>query len=217
MVFSAVWLQAFETLSSYTMWLTIFVGILALALLLQAIFVAIFLGKVTTLITDLKRSFDETKGKALPLMADVKEIAQSTQVILRDLTPKIKVVSENVVETSHTVRAAAETVRQTIDSVRGTVQDTTEKAAVTFADANVRAQKQVARVDGMVASTLAATAEIGQTIYHGIRVPARKIAEITTQSKHMLETLIDRAKALGIGVGHVVQGKTDPKKPKPGW
>ena len=206
---TAVWLQTGDVSAGYVMWLTIFVGILAVALLLQAIAVMVLFGKIVGIVKDIKQSFDETKGKAMPLIADVQQIATSTQVILKDLTPKIKVISENVMETSHTVR-------QTVDKLDVTIRHTADRAVVTFDDANTRAQKQVARVDGMVATTLAATAEIGQTVYHGIRVPARKIAEITTQSKHMVDTLIDRLKALTGGLGQVVQGKTETKR-KPGW
>jgi len=210
MVAMAFWLQTGDVSAGYVMWLTIFVGILAVALLLQAIFVALFLGKLTTLLVDLKKSFDETKGKAMPLIASANEISVSAKAILKDLTPKIKIVSENIVETSHTVR-------QTVNKVNVTVQETADKAAVTFADVNDRTAKQAARVDGMVASALAATADIGNTVYEGIRVPARKIAEITTQSKHLVDTLIDRAKALGIGIGNVVDAKVHEKSRKNGW
>ena len=210
MMLTALWLQTGDVSAGYVMWLTIFVGILAVALLLQAIAVMVLFGKLVGIVTDIKRSFDETKGKAMPLIADVQDIATSTQVILKDLTPKIKVISENVVETTHTVR-------QTVEKLDVTIRQTADRAVVTFDDANARAQKQVARVDGMVATTLAATSEIGQTLYHGIRVPARKMAEITIQSKHMLDTLIVRLKALTGGVGQVVQGKPDPKKRTPGW
>ncbi|RXH57444.1 hypothetical protein [Granulicella sibirica] len=209
MMLTAVWLQTGDVSAGYVMWLTIFVGILAVALLLQAIATMVLFGKLVGIVKDMKQSFDDTKGKALPLIADIQEIATSTQVILHDLTPKIKVISENVVETSHTVR-------QTVEKLDVTIRQTADRAVVTFDDANARAQKQVARVDGMVATTLAATSEIGQTVYHGIRVPARKIAEITIQSKHMIDTLIDRLKALTGGIGQVVQGKTETKR-KPGW
>ena len=210
MVAMAVFLQTGDVSASYVMWLTIFVGILAGALLLQGIFVAIFLGKLTTLLADVKKSFDETKGKALPLIANATEISASAKALIKDLTPKIKTVSENIVETSHTVR-------QAVDKVNVTVRDSADKAAVTFADVNDRTAKQAARVDGMIVSALAATAELGTIVYEGIRVPARKIAEVTTQSKHVIDTLIDRAKALGIGIGNVVDAKVHQKSRKDGW
>ena len=202
----AVWLQTAEVSTDYVKWLTIFVGLLALALVVQGVAIAIFASKAVSLLKDVKASFDETKGKALPIMANVSEITHSTQAILRDLVPKIKVVSENAVETSHAVR-------QTVEKLDVTIRQSAEKAAVTFDDANLRTQRQVARVDSMVASTLAATAELGATVNEGIRVPARKIAAVVTQSKHLMDTLIDRAKVMGINIGSIVDARMNHKRP----
>jgi uncharacterized protein YoxC len=193
MVLAAMWLQSGDVSADYIKWLTIFVGILAFALLFQAIGMVVFAMRAVTVMKGLKTSLDEAKVKALPMMGNMYEITLKTQEILTDLAPKLKVISENVTETSHTVRGTAEkldiTLRQTVD-----------KAAVTFDDANFRTQRQVARVDTMVASTLAATSEIGATIHEGIRVPIRKISEIVEQSKQVIDGMIGRAKAVGAGL-----------------
>jgi uncharacterized protein YoxC len=158
----AVWLQTTEVSADSFRLLTIFVGVIAFALVVQGIAMAFMALKAVSLLKDVKASFDETKGKALPIMANVTEITHSTQTILRDLVPKIKVMSENVVETSHAIR-------QTVEKLDVTIRQGADKAAVTFDDANLRTQRQVARVDSMVASTLAATAELGATVNEGIR------------------------------------------------
>ena len=186
-----VWFQTAEVSTHYITALTVFVGLLALAMIVQAFAVAILASKALALLTDMKKSFDETKGKAMPLLSKVSDLTTSTQGIVTDLAPKIKIVSANVVEVSHTVR-------QTATKLDVTIREAADKAAVTFDEANSRTKVQVDRVDGMVASTLAATAELGATVNEGIRVPARKIAALVTQGKHLLETLVDRAKALGV-------------------
>ena len=188
-----VWLQTAEVSTRYITLLAWFVGLVALAMVGQAIAIAVLATKVVALLADVKKSFDETKGKAMPLIAKISDLTSTTQGIVSDLAPKIKVVSENVVEVSHTVR-------QTAAKLDVTIRDAADKAAVTFADVDSRTKVQVARVDGIVANTLAATAEFGTTVSEGIRVPARKIAAMVTQSKHFLETLVDRAKALGINL-----------------
>jgi hypothetical protein len=204
MVLAAMWLQSGEVSADYVKWLTVFVGILAFALLIQALGMIYFAMRAVNVIKDLKTSVDEAKVKALPMMGNMYDITLTTQTILSDLAPKVKVISENLTETSHTVRGTAEmldvTLRQTMD-----------KAAVTFDDANFRTQRQVARVDSMVATTLAATAEIGATIHEGIRVPLRKVAEMANQSKNLVDTLLDRAKAVGAGLSAYVQHTVRPK------
>jgi hypothetical protein len=199
-----MWIQTAEVSEHYITALTIFVGLLAFAMLVQAIAVVLLASKVVALLTDMKRSFDETKGKALPILAKISDLTHTTQGIVGDLAPKIKVVSENVVEISHAAR-------QTVTKLDVTIRDAADKAGVTFDDANSRTKVQVARVDGMVASTLAATAELGATIHEGIRVPARKIAAMVTQAKHAIDTLVDRARALGVNLGSAVQAKVNPK------
>ena len=185
-----MWLQTAEVSTHYITLLAICVALLTLAMVVQALALAFLASKAIALLTDVKKSFDETKGKALPLIAKITDITHTAQGVAADLAPKIKVVTDNVVEVSHTVR-------QTATKLDVTIRDAADKAAVTFADADSRTKVQVARVDGMVASTLTATAELGNTIHEGIRVPARKIAALVTQTRHFAETLADRAKALG--------------------
>jgi hypothetical protein len=197
-------LQSGEVSVDYVKWLTIFVGILAVALLAQAIGIVVFALRALVVIEDLKTSLDEAKAKALPLVGNLYDITLTTQNILTDLAPKIRVISENVAETSHTVRGTAE-------KLDNTLRQTVDKAAVTFDDANFRTQRQVARVDSMVANTLAATAEIGATIQEGIRVPIRAIGEMVTQSKHLVDTLIVRAKAVGVGLNAYLNHKPSEK------
>lgn len=203
-------LQTAEISADYVKWLAWAVILIAFCMLVMAAAMGFMAVKVVALLTDVKASFDQTKGKALPLIAKATEITQTVQGIVADLTPKIKVVSENVVETSHTVR-------QTVAKLDVTIRDVADKASATFEDANARTKGQISRVDGMIASTLAATAEIGSTVNEGIRTPARKLAAIMTQSKHLVDTLVDRAKSLGISIGSTVDAKIHPKTTKRGW
>jgi len=204
MVLAAVWLQTTDVQTDYMKYIMIFVGIIAAAFAVQAIAIIVIAMQALVVMKDVKASFDETKIKALPLMANIHSITLSTQEILTDIAPKIKIISENVTETSHTVR-------QTVEKIDISLRQSVDKATVTFDDANSRTQRHVARVDSMVANTLAATAELGATINQGIRAPARKIAEMMTQSKHVIDTLLDRAKAMGAGVSAFTTPKRAPK------
>jgi D-ribose pyranose/furanose isomerase RbsD len=70
------------------------------------------------------------------------------------------------------------------------------KIEVTVTDANLRAQRQVARVDGMVAAALTTTQEVADTIANGIKVPAQKIAVMVNQAKYAAEGLMEKVKSM---------------------
>src|ERR1700728_3159888 len=98
-VMSGMWMQ--ESLSSgNTKWLVIFVGMVALAMVVQAIAVivlAVGAAKAS------KRAFEiahEVRLKMEPIL-------ESTQGLMHDLGPKVKILTENLVETSHIVRSKA--------------------------------------------------------------------------------------------------------------
>ncbi len=130
------WLQETDTFSTTnTRLLMIFVGIVALSILAQTIiFIVIAVGAVKAR-KRLLGIAEEIHLKALPVIDNV-------QTMVRETSPKLKVISENLLETSYIVRSKA----QEFDA--------------TFSDVNQRAGRQAARVDGMVTSVLDATSSI---------------------------------------------------------
>ncbi len=97
----------------------------------------------------------------------------------------MKVITENVMQ-------ASETLAETSKAARATIQ----QIDVTIANANQRAQKQVARVDGMVTVALTTAAEVADAIGNGIRVPAQKIAAAATQAKAVAEGLLAKIRSM---------------------
>src|SRR5579862_7812051 len=100
-VMSAMWMQDPGSLSSgnskLLMW---FVGMVAVAMVVQA--VAVIVLAVGTAKAS-KRALDiaeEVREKVMPVVA-------STHEILRDSGPKVKVITDNLLETSHIVRSKA--------------------------------------------------------------------------------------------------------------
>ncbi len=96
--------------------------------------------------------------------------------MVHDTSPKLKVITENLVETSHVVRAKA------------------VEFDVTMSDANDRARVQIARVDTMVGKTLATTQELMTTLENAARVPVREVAGIVNGLKAGLDVLVGKAK-----------------------
>ena len=131
--------------------LTVFIGLVALAMLVQAIALVVLAAKSVKAIKGLTEAVDELKQKALPLIDSATQISRTAESLLSENAPKVRAIADNLLETS--------------DIVRGTAQHFEE----TLSDANLRTQRQVARIDGIVTAALTATVEIVETIGNGIR------------------------------------------------
>jgi methyl-accepting chemotaxis protein len=173
MAMLAMWFQGTDAVSDMnTNLLTIFIGLVALAMLVQAIALAVLAARSVKAIKALTDTVDELKQKALPLIDSATEISRSARSLVTETAPKVRAIADNLLETS--------------DLVRGTAQHFEE----TLADANLRTQRQVARVDEMVSVALTATVEIVETIGNGIRGPAQKIAALAGQARRFAEGLL---------------------------
>jgi methyl-accepting chemotaxis protein len=188
MTFLAMWFQDSDMASSlHTM--STFMGVLAISVALLTLLIIIggaviaaklmgAVNKVTSIATDLHT-------KANPIIQEVAAISKHTREVLEDAKPKIATITDNLAKTSATVSEAAVTAKSTVEKVQQTV-----------VDANSRTQRQVARVDGMVSAALNTTAEVVESINHGIKVPAQKIAQAATQARVVVEGLLDRIKGM---------------------
>jgi hypothetical protein len=166
----AMWLQDSDSISSgNSHLLMIFVGMVAAALVTQAIaLIVMAVGAAKARKHGLEMA-EDLKMKLLPLIAEAHSM-------VRDTSPKLKVITENLVETSHVVRAKA------------------VEFDATMSDANDRARMQIARVDGMVGKTLTTTSELMTTIENAVRVPVREFAGIVNGLKAGLDVLVGKAK-----------------------
>jgi len=148
------------------------VGIVALSMLVQAIvFVVMAVGA------------SKTQKRVLGMVDEVHETAlpaiRSVQELVREMTPKIRIISDNLLETSHVVRAKA----QELD--------------VTLTDVNVKTRRQVAHVDALVTATLDATASLAAAVEKGIRGPVREISGVMNGLKAGMDVLVGRVKSFG--------------------
>jgi hypothetical protein len=130
--------------------LVVFIAIAAFSILMQAGFtVAMFIAA------------RKTQKKVMGLVEDVRLHALpaiiASRDVIQDITPKLRVITENLTVISNTVRAKTE-------KVGGLVGDVTD-----------RAQVQAVRVDGMVKGTLDHLTSAVQAIEHGIAVPVRQV------------------------------------------
>lgn len=177
MIFAGLglFLQAGETDSlsaGNTHMLMIFVGIVAFAMLIQSIAVIVMVIGAAKARKRMMEIVNEVRTKAMPMIV-------STHEFIRETTPKIKVITENLVETSHVIRTKA------------------HEYDVTLTEVNAKTRAQVARVDSMVTTALTATGEIAATIQNGIRTPVREFAGMMNGLKAAVDVLAGKAKGFG--------------------
>ena len=128
----------------------------------------------------------DIKVKFMPLLDEVMAISKTSRTMLEDAAPKIKTISENLRKTSETLVETSGVAKSAMVQVHGTITD-----------ANLRTQRQVARVDHMVSAALTTTQELADTISNGIRVPAMKLAGMFTQVKLAADGLMAKVKGMG--------------------
>jgi hypothetical protein len=178
-----MWMQDPGSLSSgNSRLLLIFVGMVAVGMVVQAIAVIVMAAGAAKAS---KRALDlaeEMRDKIMPVVS-------STHEILRDSGPKVKIITENLVETSHVVRAKA------------------QEFDVTASDLNTKARAQAARVDGMVTGVLNTTADISETLQRAVKVPVREIAGLVNGFRAGLDVLVGRAKEFGRGKPNGARGR----------
>lgn len=168
MMILGMWLQEAGSISAgNSRLLMFFVGMVAFAMLTQAIvvvFAAIGAAKVRNRLLAIA---EEVRSKAVPVI-------DSAQSVLHEIHPKVRTITDNLVETSHVVRAKA----QDFDA--------------TISDVNQRARAQTERVDDMVTSVLDTTAGIAATIQRGVQVPVREFNGLMTGIKAGIDVLVGR-------------------------
>ncbi len=187
-VMAGMWMQDPDSLSSgNSKTLMVFVALVAIAMVAQAVALIIMAIGASKARKRGLAILEETRGKAMPLIHDTHEM-------IRDLTPKLKVISENLVETTHMVRGKA------------------QEFDVTAGDINTKTRAQVARVNGIVTSVLNSTTEITETIQRGIKVPLREVSGVVNGVKAGLDVLVGRARGFGS-----YNAKTGRRPDDPGW
>jgi uncharacterized protein YoxC len=153
----------------------IFLAIIALALVVQAVGVLISSAFGAKLLHRVNSIADIVETKTGPIL-------DQTNHILKDLAPKVKSVGENAEHITSTVRLKVEELGATVSELNDTVREI-----------NGRTRAQVVRADNIVSDALQATEEISQTVQHGIKGPVKQIAGVIAGVKAAIETLVARS------------------------
>jgi uncharacterized protein YoxC len=153
---------------------SIFVGLIALALWVQAlgvVAVGVYAYRFLKKLDKLGNSFEQ---KTTPIL-------EKTNLLLEDLSPKVRSISENVEQLSYTVREKVDEIGATVTQVNRTVEEI-----------NLRTRVQVARADSIVSHAMGAAEEFSGTVQNQIRGPLRQVAGVIAGVKAGIETLVSR-------------------------
>jgi methyl-accepting chemotaxis protein len=131
----------------------IFAIAVAVGVLLQA-------GVLLGMFFAIKKSAQQAKEVSDKINQHLVPALATARNLLEDVSPKIKVATANLVETSHTVREQAHRVERTVNEVT-TI-------------ANVQAQ----RVDEMATAVLDGVTQATAAVQHGIATPLRHVAGV---------------------------------------
>lgn len=169
----ALWqgLESDSISAGNTRLLMIFIGIVALAMLTQAIAVVVMALGVKRTQARVLAIAEELRGRALPIM-------DTAEDLMHDTVPKVKVITENLLETSRVVRAKA------------------VEFDGTLSDANKRAKVHIARVDGMVANALTATETLAEMVHQGVRKPLLEVSGLVNGFKAGLHVLVSKSNGM---------------------
>jgi len=174
-ILSGMWLQDAGSISSgNSRLLMIFVGMVAAALIVQAIALVVMAVGAAKARHRVLAIAEEVRAKALPAI-------ESTQNFIANTAPKMMTLAENLVETSNVVRNKA------------------AEFDATLSDVNNKARVQTARVDDIVTTILAGTAEAVSAVQNGIRIPVREFNGLMNGLKAGVDVLVGRAKGFGSG------------------
>ena len=179
----AMWLQEVDPGGNRRL-IMLAILLIAFAVVVAAVILIFIAVKAMKTMEELTRTADEVKGKVMPLLDEVLAISRTSRAALEDAAPKMKTITDNLMAASETVVEVSRTARSAAAQL-----DTI------ITDVNVRAQRQVARVDGMVTATLTATAELAEAVTSGLRVPAQKIGAAAMQAKYFAEGLLARIRS----------------------
>jgi hypothetical protein len=168
-----IWLEDPGALSSgNSRTLMFFVGLVAFCMLIQAIVVVVFALGAMKMNKRLVVIAEEFHRRSIPIIDNAEKLFEET-------APKFKVLTDNIVETSHLVRSKA----QQFDA--------------TLTDVNDKTKAQVTRVDALVTTTLTRTAALADTIHNSIRKPVNEVAGVVNGFKAAFDVLLTQARQVG--------------------
>ncbi len=156
-------------------WAMIFLCLIALALVAQAVGVLISAAFGAKLLHKVNVIANIVETKTGPIL-------DRTAIILKDLEPKVKSVGDSAEHITSTVRVKVDELGVTMSELNETMREI-----------NGRTRVQVKRADGIVTDALQATEEISHTVQQEIKRPLRQIVGVIAGVRAAVDTMVARS------------------------
>ena len=143
MLMMAMWQDADALSGENSRLLMVFIGLVAAALVIQAIVVVVAAIGAMRMQKKVSAIADEISMVGLPFLREANGLFMKSQVLLDEITPALRIISENVTLATDNLAVASQVVRAKA-----------QEFDATLTDVNLRTRSQVRRVDGMVTAAL---------------------------------------------------------------
>jgi len=148
-----------------------FVGVAALALVMQTIILlAIYIG-VNKGRKSLKSDFDDMRSSIMPTVDKARELVDKTRTLVDRVSPKVESTATDVAELAHLLRTQAADVEVAVEQVLE------------------RIRTQTGRIDHMFSGTLDAVDKASGFVTHAVEKPVRQISGLVAALKAIVESL----------------------------
>ena len=148
-----------------------FVGVAALALVMQTIILlAIYLG-VTKSTKSIKSDFEEFRSSITPTVDKARELVEKTRTLVDRISPQIESATTDFAELAHLLRAQASDAEAALELVLE------------------RVRAQTGRIDQMLSGTLDVVDKAGGILTDAVEKPVRQISGLVAALKAIIESL----------------------------
>ncbi|MGB6689920.1 MAG: hypothetical protein WBE76_18950 [Terracidiphilus sp.] len=158
--------------------LIVFVGLTAIALLVQAVILVAVLFAGKKALASLRGEFEELRTSAVPVL-------NISRQFFERIGPEIGPVTSDVIKTAANLKTITSDMAELTTKVRAQAEDVQTSAG----EALERIKQQAARVDIMVTNLLDAADRVTGFLETAVTVPVRQFAGVLAAVKAIVETL----------------------------
>lgn len=148
-----------------------FVGVAALALVMQTIILlALYIG-VSKSSKSLKSDFDDMRASITPTVDKARDLVEKTRTLVDRVSPKVESTATDMAELAHLLRTQAADVEVAVEQILE------------------RVRTQTGRIDTMFSGTLDAVDKASGFVTHAVEKPVRQISGLVAALKAIVESL----------------------------
>jgi methyl-accepting chemotaxis protein len=152
--------------------LTVFVGLTALAMVVQAVILAVIVFAARKGLQSLRGEFEELRESALPVL-------KITRDLFERIGPNIGPAASDFVKTAANLKIISTDMATLSTKLRAQVEDVQSSAA----DMVVQLKQQAERLEKMINETLDAAERLSAFLQTAVTVPAKQVAGVLAAAK----------------------------------